>query len=72
MVTSCVAALEDGISYGSDVTQRTEQQRAARGQGEARAGLFGLGIISSLLSLDLWGKISAKDRGPFFCNPQDE
>ena len=60
MMTSFVAALEDGIAYGSDVTQRGEQQRAVSGQGEARAGMFGLGIVSSLLSLDLRGKISGE------------
>ncbi len=32
MMTSFVAALEDGIAYGSDVTQRGEQQRAVSGQ----------------------------------------
>jgi hypothetical protein len=60
MMTSFVAALEDGIAYGSDVTQRADQQRAISGQGEARAGMFGLGIVSSLLSLDLRGRISGE------------
>lgn len=58
MMTSFVAALEDGIAYGSDVTQRRDQQKTASADSEARAGIGLMGVLPSLLSLDLRGKIS--------------
>ncbi len=60
MMTSFVAALEDGIAYGRDVTQTSNRRRdvAAEGEGKARAGLPSMGIFASLLSLDARGKIS--------------
>ena len=60
MKTSFVAALEDGIAYGRDVTQTSNRRRdvAAEGEGKARAGLPSMGIFASLLSLDARGKIT--------------
>lgn len=60
MMTSFVAALEDGIAYGSDITQTSNRRRdvAAEGEGKARAGLPSMGIFASLLSLDARGKIT--------------
>ena len=60
MMTSFLAAMEDGIAYDSDVTRTKDRKRtvAAEGEGKARAGLPAMGIFASLLSLDLRGKIS--------------
>ena len=60
MMTSFVAALEDGIAYGSDVTQINDQRRnvAAEGEGKAGVGLPSMGILSTLLNFDLKGKIT--------------
>lgn len=58
MMTSFVAALEDGIAYGSDVTQRTDQQNVVSTAGEARVGIPFMSVLSTLIGLDLRGKIS--------------
>lgn len=60
MMTSFVAALEDGIAYGSDITQMKDQRRsvAAEGEGKAGVGLPSMGILSTLLNFDLRGKIT--------------
>lgn len=60
MMTSFVAAIEDGIAYGSDVVQMKDQRRivAAEGEGKAKAGLPSMGIFASLLNFDLRGKIT--------------
>lgn len=60
MMTSFLAAMEDGIAYDSDVTKTKDRKQtvAAEGEGKARAGLPAMGIFASLLSLDLRGKIS--------------
>ncbi len=62
MMTSFVAALEDGIAYGSDVTQMKNQKRTvgAEGEGKAGAGIPGMGIFSTLLNIDLRGKIQGE------------
>lgn len=60
MMTSFVAALEDGIAYGSDVTQRQDQQRKLGAGSEARVGVPGMGIFSTLLNIDLRGKITGE------------
>lgn len=62
MMTSFVAALEDGIAYGSDVTQMKNQRRTigAEGEGKAGAGVPGMGIFSTLLNIDLRGKIQGE------------
>ena len=62
MMTSFVAALEDGIAYGSDVTQMKNQRRtvASEGEGKAGAGIPGMGIFSTLLNIDLRGKIQGE------------
>ncbi len=60
MMTSFVAALEDGIAYGTDVTQTKDRRRtvSAEGEGKATAGLPSMGILSTLLNFDLRGKIT--------------
>lgn len=62
MMTSFVAALEDGIAYGSDVTRREDQRRSlgAGSEGQVGAGLPSMGIFSTLLNIDLRGKISGE------------
>lgn len=61
MMTSFVAALEDGIAYGSDVVQTRDQRRAvtAEGEGKTKAGLPSIGVLASLLNFDLRGKITS-------------
>lgn len=58
MMTSFVAAIQDGIAYGSDVTQRKDERKAVSAGAEARAGMPFMGVLSTLLSLDLRGKIT--------------
>jgi hypothetical protein len=62
MMTSFVAALEDGIAYGSDVTRREDQRRllGAGSEGRVGAGLPSMGIFSTLLNIDLRGRISGE------------
>lgn len=62
MMTSFVAALEDGIAYSSDVTQMKNHKRtvASEGEGKAGAGIPGMGIFSTLLNIDLRGKIQGE------------
>ncbi len=47
MMTSFVAAIEDGIAYGSDVVQMKDQRRivATEGEGKAKAGLPSMGYF---------------------------
>jgi hypothetical protein len=66
MMTSFAAALQDGIAYGSDVTQRTDQSRSISGEGEGRAGFPFMSIFSTLLALDARGKI-AGNRAAWVC-----
>lgn len=62
MMTSFVAALEDGIAYGSDVTRRDDNRRRLGAGSEARAsaGIPGMGIFSTLLNMDLRGNIQGE------------
>jgi hypothetical protein len=58
MMTSFAAAIQDGIAYGSDITQRKDQQRSVSREAEGRAGIPFMSIFSTLLSLDARGKIT--------------
>jgi hypothetical protein len=58
MMTSFVAAIEDGVAYDSDVTQRKDQQQALGGESEARVGIPFMGALSTLIGLDFRGRIS--------------
>lgn len=57
MMTSFLAAIEDGIAYGSSVKLIQATQRQLGTAGEAEAGIPSLGILSSVLNLSLRGKI---------------
>jgi hypothetical protein len=56
MLTSFVAALEDGVAYGSDVTRREESRKGSAKEGQAGVGVP---ILSTLFNLDLRGKITS-------------
>jgi len=58
MMTSFAAAIQDGIAYGSDITQRTDQSKNISGEAEGRAGIPFMSIFSTLLALDARGKIA--------------
>jgi hypothetical protein len=58
MMTSFAAAIQDGIAYGSDITQRKDQQRSLSREAEGRAGIPFMSIFATLLSLDARGKIT--------------
>lgn len=58
MITSFLAALNDGISYGIDVTRKQDTQKTAGAEAEANAGTSGIPILSSLFNFDLRGKIN--------------
>jgi hypothetical protein len=58
MMTNFVAAIEDGIAYDTDVTQRSDQSKNISGEGEGRAGTPFLSLFSALISLDARGKIA--------------
>lgn len=60
MMTSFLAAIDDGIAYGSNVKLKQGSQRTSGTSGEAEAGIPKLGILSSVLSLSLRGKIENK------------
>jgi len=55
MMTSFLAALEDGIAYGSDVLRREDQRQSS--SKEAAAGV-GIPVLSTLFNFDLRGKIT--------------
>ncbi len=57
-MTSFAAAIQDGIAYGSDVTQRRDQSKNISGEAEGRAGIPFMSIFSTLLTLDARGKIA--------------
>lgn len=57
MMTSFFAALEDGIAYGSNIKSRRSNQKALSTQGEGEAGVPNWGVLSTILSLNLRGKI---------------
>jgi hypothetical protein len=57
MMTSFFAALEDGIAYGSNIKSRRSNQKALSTQGEGEAGVPSWGVFSTILSLNLRGKI---------------
>jgi hypothetical protein len=56
MMVSFVAALEGGVSYGAESTQMQAQTAGREREGGAR---FGVPILSSLLSLDMSGRMSS-------------
>lgn len=55
MMTSFLAAIEDGIAYDLDVVRKQDRKKDAGGEGEGRFGIPGLG---SILNLDLRGKVT--------------
>lgn len=58
MMTSFAAAIQDGIAYDSDVTQRRDEQKNVSGEAEGRAGIPWMSIFSTFLTLDARGKIA--------------
>jgi hypothetical protein len=56
MMVSFVAALEGGVSYGAESTQTQAQTEDKAREG---GGRFGVPILSSLLSLDMSGRMSS-------------
>ncbi len=60
MMTSFLAAIDDGIAYGRNVRTKQGTQQATGITGEGEAGVPKLGILSSVLSLSLRGKIENK------------
>lgn len=58
MMTSFVAALEDGIAYGSDVTRREDQRQRSGKDAAAGVGVPKVSILSTLFNFDLRGKIT--------------
>ncbi len=59
MMTSFLAAIEDGVAFGADVTRTQSKKRSsgAEGEGEGKAGIPAVPFLSTLLNLDLRGKI---------------
>jgi hypothetical protein len=57
MMTSFLAALEDGIAYGSNIKSRRSNQKALMTQGEAGIEVPSIGVLSTLFNLNLRGKI---------------
>ena len=57
MMVGFVAALEGGVSYGAEQTERAEAARAREREGTAR---FGLPMLSSILNLDMSGRLTGK------------
>jgi hypothetical protein len=60
MMTSFLAAIQDGIAYGSNVRLKQAVQRATGASGEGEVGVPSLGILSSVLNLSLRGKIEKR------------
>ena len=58
MMTSFVAALEDGIAYGSDVVRWEDQRQSSGKEATAGVGIPRVSILSSLFNFDLRGKIT--------------
>jgi hypothetical protein len=58
MMTSFLAALEDGIAFSAGVKQTQERKKDAGAEGEGGAKIPSLSLFSQLLSFDLRGKIS--------------
>jgi hypothetical protein len=58
MMTSFLAALEDGVAYGSDIVRIQQEQRDR--SAEAGGGVSAPGVLSSLFNLDLRGRITGK------------
>jgi hypothetical protein len=58
MLVSFVAALEGGVSYGDEHTQRTASAVDRDKQG---GGKIGVPLLSSLLSFDMSGRLAKKD-----------
>jgi hypothetical protein len=58
MMTSFVAALGDGVAYGSDITRIQQEQKDRGAEAEAGAGVPGAAILSSLFNFDLRGRIT--------------
>lgn len=59
MMISFVAALEGGVAYGDE---RTQRKLAASDRDKEAGGRFGVPVLSSLLNLDMSGRLAAKDR----------
>lgn len=57
MMVSFVAALEGGVAYGAESTQTQAQTADKTREG---GGRFGLPILSTLLSLDMSGRMASK------------
>jgi hypothetical protein len=58
MMTSFLAAIEDGVAFGSDVTRTQNKQKSLGAEGEGKAGIPTVPILSTLLNFDLRGKIT--------------
>ncbi len=58
MMVSFVAALEGGVAYGDE---RTHRLLTATDRDREAGGRFGIPLLSSLLSLDMSGRLAAKD-----------
>ena len=61
MMTSFVAAIEDGIAYGSDVVRREDQQKSGNKEAAGGVGVPSIPILSTLFNFDLRGKITSAD-----------
>ena len=58
MMISFVAALEGGVAYGDERTQRS---LATTDRNKEAGGRFAIPVLSSLLSLDMSGRLATKD-----------
>ena len=57
MTTSFLAALEDGVAYGADVTRKGDRQRSAGAETEGKIGVPSLSVLSSMLNIDMRGNV---------------
>ena len=59
MMISFVASLEGGVAYGDE---RTQRNLATTDRNKEAGGRFAVPVLSSLLSLDMSGRLATKDR----------
>jgi hypothetical protein len=62
MMVSFVAALEGGVSYGDEVTERSVKSRSGEGEGTGKAGVPSLANLFGL-KLDLTGRLKYGQAG---------
>lgn len=61
MMTSFLAALEDGVAYGADVRRRQQRQSTTAGSGDAPLAEPQASILASLFDFNLRGEITGNN-----------